>query len=196
VSSRRQGKRSRDPGAPAKAPAAGTLSPANYSARLTGRFGTVFLVLVALLSWLTSSRPSATILHEPLTRLLASLSVPILAVFGNATAFGHDLVFNGFRATIEGACDGVQPTYIYIAAVLAFPSQWRAKVWGILLGIPTIFLINFVRIGTMMLCGAYSPELFERVHLYGWQALVIALTLAVWVFWAELFVRQGDPSPA
>jgi exosortase/archaeosortase family protein len=127
--------------------------------------------------------------------LLASLAVPILAPFGNAAAFGHDLVFNGFRASIEGACDGVQPTYIYIAAVLAFPSRWRDKGWGILIGVPAIFLINFARITTVMMCGAYWPEFFERVHLYGWQALVIALTLAVWVFWAELFVRTRHPAP-
>ena len=196
MSSHRRGKRGRPSGAPAGAPVVGAAPRANSSARITWKFSAGFLLLVLLFSWLASSRPSAAVLHEPLTRLLASLAVPILALFGNAAAYGHDLVFNGFRATIEGACDGVQPTYIYIAAVLAFPSQWRAKAWGILLGIPAIFLINFVRIATMMLCGAYSPELFERVHLYGWQALVIALTLAVWLFWAELFVRQSDPTPA
>jgi len=196
VRSQRKDKRGRAPGSPSGIPAAGADRPAISSTRVTWRFGGLFLVLVCLFSWLASSRPSAAIVHEPLTRLLASLSVPILALFGNAAAFGHDLVFNGFRATIEGACDGVQPTYIYMAAVLAFPSQWRAKMWGILFGIPAIFLINFVRIATMMLCGAFSPELFERMHIYGWQALVIALTLAIWLFWAELFVRQSDPSPA
>jgi len=152
--------------------------------------------LVSLFSWLASSRPSATILHEPLTRLQAWLAVPILALFGNAAAFGHDLVFNGFRATIEGACDGMQPTYIYIAAVLAFPSRWCDKVWGLLIGIPAIFLINFVRVVTVMVCGAYWPEFFERMHLYGWQALVIVLTMAVWVFWAERFVGQGHLAPS
>jgi exosortase H (IPTLxxWG-CTERM-specific) len=196
VSNHGRNGRRRELGAPGGDRGASAKQTGSSTARITWRFCVGFLLLVSLFSWLASSRPSSAILHEPLTRLLASLAVPVLAVFGNAVAYGNDLVFRGFRATIEGACDGVQPTYIYIAAVLAFPSRWRAKVWGILLGIPAIFLINFVRIATVMVCGAYSPKLFVQVHLYGWQALVIALTLAVWLFWAELFVRRGGPSPA
>ena len=37
---------------------------------------------------------------------------------------------------------GVLPTYIYVSAVLAFPSRWRDKAWGILIGIPSILFIN------------------------------------------------------
>src|SRR5438093_4561147 len=103
--------------------------------RLTVRFCVVFLLLIFFFSSLTSTRLIGVILHEHLTRLLAMISAPILALFGNASASGHYLSFNGFGASIEGACDGVQPTYIYVAAVLAFPSPWGAKGWGILMGI-------------------------------------------------------------
>lgn len=188
MSSRRREKHRKGPAVPG--------GPGGSTARLTWRFCVVFLVLIALFSWAASSRLSGVILHERLTGLLARISVPVLALFGEASASGHVLRFNGFSASIEGACDGIQPTYIYLAAVLAFPSRWRAKGWGVLIGIPAIFLINFARIVTVMLCGAYWPELFERVHLYGWQALVIALTLAVWVFWTEVFVRPGDLAPS
>ena len=166
------------------------------SVRLTVRFCLSFLLLIAIFSSLTSSRLIGVVLHERLTRLIAILSASILALFGNASASGHQLAFNGFLASVEGACDGVQPTYIYAAAVLAFPSRWRDKGWGILVGIPAIFLINFIRVATMMLCGAYWPHLFDWAHLYGWQALVITLTMAVWVFWAELFVGPRDQSAA
>jgi exosortase H (IPTLxxWG-CTERM-specific) len=161
-------------------------------ARPTVRFCLVFLVLIVLFSSLTSSRLIGVVLHERLTRLIATLSASILAFLGDASSSGPDLSFGGFHASVDGACDGLQPTYIYVAAVLAFPSRWRDKGWGILIGIPAIFLINLIRVVTMMLCGAYWPDLFEWVHLYGWQALVIALTMAVWVFWAELFVRPRD----
>lgn len=155
------------------------------------RFCVLFLLLIVLFSSLTSTRQSAIILHGPLARLIATLSALILALFGDSTASGQYLNFNGFGASVEGACDGVQPTYVYVAAVLAFPSRWRSKGLGILIGIPAIFIMNLLRVVTMMICGAYWPALFERVHLYVWQALVIALTMAVWVFWAELFARPG-----
>ncbi|HEV8700726.1 MAG TPA: exosortase H [Candidatus Polarisedimenticolia bacterium] len=163
---------------------------------MTVRFCLVFLGLILLFSSLTSTRLIGVVLHERLTRLIATLSASILALLGEAAASGHDLSFGGFGASVEGACDGLQPTYIYVAAVLAFPSRWRDKGWGILIGIPAIFLINLIRVVTMMLCGAYWPDLFDWVHLYGWQALVIALTMAVWVFWAELFVRPRDQATA
>jgi len=156
------------------------------------RFCVVFLLLIVLFSSLTSTRLVGVILHEHLTRLITMLSSSVLALFGNATASGHYLSFMGFGASVEGACDGVQPTYIYICAVLAFPCRWRDKGWGILMGIPAIFLIILTRVVTVIVCGAARPEFFERVHLYGWQALVIVLTMAVWVFWAEGFVRRGD----
>jgi exosortase/archaeosortase family protein len=183
-------------GGPEAVPPAGRVCAEMSPARTTWKFSVIFLLLVSLFSWVASSPTSGIIIHDSLSRILATLSVKVLALFGYAAASGHDLAFNGFRASIEGACDGVQPTYIYIAAVLAFPSRWSDKGWGILIGIPVIFLINFARIATMMVCGAYSLELFERLHLYGWQALVIVLTLALWVFWTELFVRRHDPSAA
>lgn len=155
-----------------------------------------FLALIVCFSSLTSSRWAGPVLHERLSGLIARLSASILALFGDASASGHFLTFNGFPAAVEGACDGVQPTYIYLAAVLAFPCRWRDKGWGILLGIPAIFLINFARVTTMMLFGAYRPDLFEWTHLYGWQALVIILTMAVWIFWAERFVRPRDQAPS
>jgi len=148
-------------------------------------------MLILLFSTVTSSRLVGVLLHDRLTRLISNLSAWVLALFGRATALGHYVGFNDFGASIEGACDGVQPTYIYICAVLAFPSTWRDKKWGILIGVPAIFLINLVRVVTMMMIGAYWPHLFERVHLYGWQALVIVFTMAVWIVWAEGLARRG-----
>jgi len=90
---------------------------------------------------------------------------------------------------IVEACDGILPAIIYLSAVLAFPSRWIDKGWGILIGFPAIFLINLTRLVTLMFVGANWPDLFEQVHIYVWQALVIALAMVVWVFWAERFVR-------
>ena len=156
------------------------------------RFCVLFFALIVVFSSLTSSRWAGSVLHDRLTVLIARLSASILGLFGDAWVSGHHLTFNGFPASVEGACDGVQPTYVYLAAVLAFPCRWRDKGWGILVGVPAIFLINFIRVTTMMLFGAYWPNLFEWTHLYGWQALVIILTMGVWIFWAELFVRPRD----
>ena len=153
------------------------------------RFGLVFLALIVVFALLTSNPFAERMLHEPLSRLIAAVSTAFLSLFGTTLISGNSLSFNGFSASIEEACDGILPTYIYLSAVLAFPSRWRDKVWGILIGIPAILLINVIRVVTLMIFGAYWRESFERVHIYVWQALVIALSLAIWVFWVERFVR-------
>jgi len=159
--------------------------------RKTIRFCVLFLALIVLFAVITSTGAAAGRLHEPLARLVALLSGSILSVFGSATVSGNTLIFNGFGASIVEACNGVVPTYIFVAAILAFPSRWKEKALGLLMGIPAIFLINLVRVITLMVLGAYWPDLFERVHIYVWQTLVIVLSMAVWIFWAEVFVRPG-----
>jgi len=172
-------------------------SPApSLLANPAGRFCLLFLLLLLVFA-VTSATPQADRwVHDPLSRLCARLAAPVLSRFGRASASGSFLTFNSFSASVEEACDGVLPTLIFIAAVLAFPASSRQKLWGVVLGITAIFVINLLRLITLMLVGSFWPDLFERVHIYVWQALVIALSMGVWVFWAEYFVRRGAPQDA
>jgi len=121
--------------------------------------------------------------------MIAALSASVLGCFGVATSSGTRLAFNKFHAVVGGSCDGVQPICLFIAAVLAFPCRWRDKALGLILGIPAVLLVNLIRVQTIMVVGAYWPESVDWVHLYGWQALVIVLTVAIWLFWEEQVAR-------
>lgn len=160
------------------------------------RFCLFFILFIILFAGLTATAVADRYLHRPLARLFASLSVPFLAPFGEIQASGTYLTFRGFGVEIAEACNGVLPTYVYLSAVLAFPSRWRDKLWGILIGIPAVFLINLVRIVTLVMFGAFWPDQFEQVHIYVWQALIVALSMGIWVFWAERFVRPRTTHPA
>ncbi len=166
----------------------GAASPA-HPRQIMIRFAVLFLLLNGVFAFLTSGRVAQDCLHDPVARCVALLAKIILSFFGDASVAGRDLDFNHFGAQIVEACDGVLPASIYLSAVLAFPSRWVDKAIGVLIGLPAVFLINLLRVVTLMLVGANWPEVFERVHIYVWQSLVIALTMAVWVFWAERFVR-------
>lgn len=153
------------------------------------RFTVLFLVLMLAFSALLSTDVADEYLHDPLEQLLAMLSAPVLSLLGETAHNGNRLAFQGFQAVVVEECNGVLPTYIYISAVLAFPSGWRLKGLGILLGVPTVFVINLVRVISLMILGGTWPTLFEEIHIYVWQAIMIAITVAIWVFWAERFVR-------
>jgi len=167
------------------------LTTQTSTAQIPARFGVTFLLLAVLSTWITSIDAVAEQVQVPLSRLVTFLSAQILSVLGNVSVSQNFLSFKGFSVEIVEACNGVLPMLIYVAAILAFPSRWRAKACGVLIGIPAIFGINLIRVVTLMIFGASWPQVFDFVHIYVWEALVIALTMGVWVFWVELFVRRA-----
>lgn len=152
------------------------------------RFAATFLALVFAFRWLVSIGPFERVLHEPLCTFIARLSAAVLAPFGDVQLAGNRLAFDGFWVQVVEACNGVLPTTIYLAAVFAFPTGWAARAWGAAIGIPAIFALNLVRVVSLLVLGAYWPSVFEQVHIYVWQSLVVALSMGVWIFWAEYFV--------
>lgn len=160
------------------------------------RFALPFFVLVAAFLALGATATAQRIVQTPLCHAVAELARLALALLGDASVDGHLLRFDGFDAVVVEACNGFLPTAIYVAAVLAFPCSWRAKGWGLLLGVPAIGVINVVRVVSLMVLGAYWPALFERVHVFVWQTLVIAFTMAIWVLWIESVVERDGVAPA
>ncbi len=167
----------------------GAPAPAATPRRQVARFCVTLLLFILLLAVATSTGVAQKRLHEPLARFLASADAAILGHFGQASATGTTVRFGGFEGEVGEACDGILPTCIYLSAVLAFPGGWRSKAWGVLIGVSSIFIINLIRLVTLTALGAWRPELLDQVHIYVWQALLIALSMAVWVFWVERFVR-------
>jgi exosortase/archaeosortase family protein len=153
------------------------------------RFSLLFIVLLLVFSTLLSTARAERWLHKPLEIILVKSALPVLSLFGEVTAEENRLTYNGFDAILVEECNGILPTYIYLCAVLAFPCTWRARCWGFLIGIPGIFLINLLRVIFLMVLGATRPDIIDQVHIYVWQALIIAFTAALWVFWAERFVK-------
>ncbi len=153
------------------------------------RFAGTFLVLVFVFRWVASLGPIERVLHDPLCTLIARLSGALLTPFGAVLVQGNRLAFDGFWVVVVEACNGVLPTLIYLAAVFAFPTTWTARLWGGAIGIPAIFALNLIRVASLLVLGAHWPSVFEQVHIYVWQTLVVALSMGIWIFWAEYFVR-------
>lgn len=156
-------------------------------ARFSVGFAAIFLLLAAAASGETAER----CLRQPLARLLVIAAARILSPLPQVGFSESILWYRHFWIEVVDACDGVVPACIYLAAVLAVPGHWPAKIRGCLLGVPVILAINFMRIVSLVLLGAWGPDLFDMVHIYVGQAVVIVSSLAVWLFWAEHYVRPG-----
>lgn len=126
----------------------------------------------------------------PFTALIAKAGSLTLNLFGLGTSvFGTVIMGNeGFAVDILNGCNGIYVVGIVVSAVLAFPSTKKEKVVGLLLGITGVQLINLIRIVSLYYIGLTNPALFDRFHHYVWQTGVIVLSMAIWIFWAEVLV--------
>jgi len=97
---------------------------------------------------------------------------------------GTNLVSGEFRVDVSPACSGMVPTMIYLSAVLAYPSSRRSKLIGAGLGVAIIHSFNLMRVVGLFLIGLFANEYFHDTHVYVAQALVVAIAVATWLFWA------------
>lgn len=134
-------------------------------------------------------------------RLNASSAAAVMNVFGEkARANGTALTSaRSFSVDIAQGCDAVEPTALFIAAVLAFPASFRSKICGVFVGGLALALLNLVRIISLYYTGVFYPRAFQIMHVDVWQPMFILLALTfwiVWAWWATRDVTGGNHVPA
>ena len=126
----------------------------------------------------------------------AKAAAAILAVFGQGTtATGHSVTSNRFGVSVERGCDAVEPTVLFLAAVLASPVAFQPKIPGLVFGTLALAVVNLLRIITLFLTGIYWPAAFHVMHVDVWQAIFIFLALLFWVFWALWALKRNASKP-
>ena len=150
------------------------------------RTGLVFSGLLAgitaLLVWVLGNGSVVTFLQTAVAR---TTSV-VLNLFGNQTqVVGHTIVSSRFNVEVITACTGLYVATVFLAAVLAYPARFVAKLVGVAYGIAGISLLNVIRLVSLFYIGVHFPDFLERAHLLVWQSLVIVFALFLWLLWAE-----------
>jgi exosortase family protein XrtM len=103
-----------------------------------------------------------------------------------------DLITPGMRLRISDDCNGMIAFIIYMSAVLAFPSRWRDKGLGLLMGAVLIWTLNIARILVLVYVALYLPKFFFETHIYVAQSVIIAAGVVLWFFWAQSTLRNAD----
>ncbi len=98
-----------------------------------------------------------------------------------------------FAVNIQNGCNGVETMIIFLAAVIAFPASWKARIAGLAIGIVAIQIVNLIRVIALFLTGVYFPAFFDNSHTVIWQTIVILSGVLLWIFWAN---RYAMPRPA
>ena len=129
----------------------------------------------------------------PWTTVLANICVTIVTVFDATVHADGKKLWNantGFGVSIEAGCNGLEAYIILVAAVIAFPSTWRQKLYGLTFGFLAVQGINIIRVISLFYLGQWNMKAFEFAHEYLWQALIMLDVLIFWLLWVRWCERR------
>lgn len=163
------------------------------------RFFLIFLSVQAVLFGVEMLNSVQAAVVQPWTGLVAKASAAVVHFF-DPTVISYGRVLQsaqtGFGVSIEPGCNGVEATIVLVAAMLAFPSSWKMKLWGIGLGFIAVQAVNLLRVVSLFFLGQWNFKVFEFAHLYMWQALIMLDVLIVWLLWMRYVARREKAAPA
>ena len=162
------------------------------------RFTIIFIVLVLTLFSLELYDPVRQAVILPFTGLLATFSAAIMQLFDSDVMSSADVIRStstGIAVQIAAGCNGVEAVIVLFAAIFAFPSSFKHKIYGFVLGFFAIQILNIVRIISLYYLLQWDKTWFEWFHLYLWQALIILDALIVWLVWLRYLPKQSKKPP-
>jgi len=169
--------------------------PPRRRLRPEARFLIVFLVVLAVSFAFLAWRPINDAVVEPFTGQIAKLSGVALRALGqDVTRVGTMLRSPRFAVNIRNGCNGVEAMVILLAAIVAFPAPWKARLIGLAAGAVAIQVVNLVRVVALFLTGAYLPRFFDTSHTVVWQSLVILSAVLIWILWARRVAPRPVPA--
>jgi exosortase/archaeosortase family protein len=115
------------------------------------------------------------------SKVLGIISIP-------CTYHGSIIQLPSISLDIKFGCNGLEAVMIFSVAVIAFPSSWKSKLLGIISGFIVIQVINIVRIAGLAYSGIHFKSLFEYVHIYIAQGMMVAISLGlffVYIYYAK-----------
>ncbi|MBM3945219.1 MAG: hypothetical protein FJ317_06990 [SAR202 cluster bacterium] len=110
----------------------------------------------------------------------------VLNLLGADTVVDGTILSSGsFAVNVVAECTAVGPLVLYAGAVAAYPSPWKARGIGIILGLVVLTGVNVLRIASLFWIGQAYPQYLNIAHLIVWQAAMILLAIVLWLLWAE-----------
>lgn len=160
------------------------------------RFTVLFIILVITLFTLELYEPIRQAVILPFTGYLATVSAAIMQLFDSDVESIGDIIRSastGQAVQIAAGCNGVEALIILFSAIVAFPSSFKHKLYGIVLGFFGIQILNLVRIISLYYLLQWDKNWFDWFHLYLWQALIILDALIIWLVWLRYLPKKSNP---
>ena len=151
-------------------------------------FALVYAIMLMAVAWL-----EGTSLGEALILGTAQTTALCLQLVGEDARATRALVTSSSGSVeIIYECTAIFPGILPAAAVFSFPVPVRFKAVGLGIGIPAIFVINEMRLVSLIYVQGRFPSKFETVHLVVWPTILIIAIAGGWLAWASHALRAYE----
>ena len=100
------------------------------------------------------------------------------------------LTVKGFSIKIIIECTGLFAVFVFLACVLAYPTDFKKKLVGISAGFLVIYFLNIIRMLCLIFIGIWAPKYFDFVHVYLWEGVFIIVAIILWMIWLDKVVKS------
>lgn len=162
------------------------------------RFAITYMLLMGGFFFLIGFTPLQEIidLNGLYTRGVVIATSWVLDLLGIKTiSEGSIIKLPGIALDVRFGCNGLEAVMIYSVAVIAFPSPWRNRLYGIIAGFIAIQVINVLRIAGLAYSGIHYRDIFEYIHIYIAQGMMIAVSLGMFFIYLN-YINKREPSRA
>ncbi len=109
----------------------------------------------------------------------------------HCSAQGSIIHLPSISLEIGFGCNGLETVMIYCIAVLVFPGSWKKKMFGIAAGFLIIQGLNFFRILALAYSAVYFQSLFEIMHIYVAQGVMIAVAVLTFLVYLNYVDKEA-----
>lgn len=159
------------------------------------RFVVTYVVLMGVFFLLIGLKPVQEVLdiNGGYSNAIVILTAKILGIFGvePITYQGTLLHLPSISLDVEFGCNGLEAVMIYTVAVLTFPATWKNRLIGFVAGFLVIQVLNLIRIVALAYAGVYHRDLFDLIHIYVAQGVMIAVALGTFVLYLT-YISHGQ----
>jgi len=131
------------------------------------------------------------LVHE-LNANASSMIINMITPGENSFVEGSLIRSGNFRVRVIEGCTGTEGMLLLVAAIWAFKMSVRKKILGSLVGCFIVYLSNLIRIVVLYYCLKYRPDIFEMVHIYIGQILLIFIALLFFILWTGNFAGTNE----
>lgn len=164
----------------------GPAAPASPGYRSWARFVILFAVIfiAGTKAHQVARARTAPFLVDTLTVKPSAMLINLFTPSESTQTLGN-LLKGNVTIRVKQGCEGLDCLLLLIAAVLAFPAAWKAKLVALGAGIPLVYACNLVRIAALYYVQRYAPASFELMHIYVGQTFIILVGAGFFLFWVR-----------